>query len=64
MRADIKILYNREGGREKSNSMEKISEATRFKFLLSKDPVVTGIIKKPNGSWKESNRDTLDLVMR
>lgn len=45
------------------SSIESTSEASMYRKLLTKDPIVCGTIKNPNGWWTESSKETIDLLM-
>jgi hypothetical protein len=62
--------YKREIRKEKwqtfkefSESINDVNEAARLRKVLSKGPTTASNIRRPDESWTESDKETLDLLM-
>lgn len=49
--------------REFCESVMETQEAARMKKIISRDPTVPGCLKKPDGSWTETNGETLNTLL-
>ena len=63
-------LYNkvlrtakRSSWRNFCTEIEATSEASRLRKVLSKDPTPPGFLKRPDNSWTESSKETLELLL-
>jgi len=45
------------------SEIEKATDAERLKKILSKTAAPLGYLQKANGSWSDSSRETLDLLI-
>ena len=44
-------------------SVNSVNELSRFRRVLSKDPVAPGYIQRADNSWTESSSESLSLLM-
>lgn len=46
-----------------SESLEGANEASRFRKILKKDPMVLKSIRRPDDTWTKTSLETLELLM-
>ncbi|KAI5696957.1 hypothetical protein M8J75_002931 [Diaphorina citri] len=53
----------RAGWRNLCQEIDKTSEAARLQKIMAKEPITLGTIKKPNGEWTQSGKETLETLI-
>ncbi|KAI5705593.1 hypothetical protein M8J75_000064 [Diaphorina citri] len=53
----------RAGWRNLCHEIGKTSEAARLLKIMAKEPVTLGTIKKPNGEWTQTGKETLETLI-